>query len=895
MLWRWGGIFLAAVFLWACSNSEMLGGEPEEKPFIHPGLGRVKAIDREVVLGTNDTLADPAERPAMRVRFTYDFYLGYREVSLSEYREALGLVTTPEDSSERINSVTYYDAVLFANAVSRKYGFDTVYTYTQSEYDVFGSCISLAGLETHYEVEGFRLPTEAEWMLAATDHWDDSCDENGRRFCAFSDGLKEWVNDWLGLFQDTTVENYVGSAMIGNQSMRVLKGGSFRDSRNTVHPYGRMDVYSVTSDMKADYVGIRLAFGAIPNYTMTDIVGRVLHSNIRVTVDSRTLRDKLSTMSVKLVFRNDVSGNLVYVNFISGSPIVHEIVGEMEVYHPEISPDGKWAVFSTVMEGVSDTSNVFSRMLNPVNPVLRRLPEAVAAIPRWRMMDNGEPLVVYVTDAGNNRDSVKFKKAETWQIKFVDGGFRQKKRLFSGAYHDGVSDDGRLAVTGARLLRAHITPPGEDLSNGTDTVWYGGEQACNVSLARDGSKRTLFLDFGGKTGREFTGRDYGVHEMLLVVDSLGHLVQGIPAPAGYSFDHTEWVPGKNMAVATLADMNGVHRRIVLVDLSDSSIVDLVEGEDLGFPSLWTYGSFAGEGGRKLDPDSAGVYMRANGSFEMALYRYKLELLWRYRDSADVVVLGSSRSLSGFDPMVFTNHFAINLSQTPNSLYLSRDLFKRYVLGNVTNLRYLIVSLDIDLWYKIDAEDNFFNSSYQNYPGFVYDENHNFWKDDRSDRILRYTESAIGSEEGEKILYHRGLYAGVAKGWPDEPTFLADSTWNQDNPKLFEDNLSALEDIIRLAKEEGIVVVGVIFPQNPAYAATGSFGRYGLTRSEAPELIGRIASLEEKFDNFHLVDENKMGVHDYTNIMAENDDHLCRAGARQLSSRLNSLIKSWDAQ
>lgn len=889
------GIILASLLMWACSNSESTYvNEPEPEPFIHPGMGLVKAVGREVVLGTSDTLADPVEQPEMRARFTYDFYLGYSEVKLSEYRETLGLLSDSSDTAELITSVTYYDAVLFANAVSRKYGLDTVYSYTQAEFDNFGSCISLAGLETHYDVNAFRLPTEAEWMLVAQDHWDEPCNEKGTNFCAFSDGLKEWVNDWLGMFRDTTVENYVGSATVGTQSMRVLKGGSFRDVQNVVHSYGRKDVYPVTSDLKSDYIGIRLAFGSIPDYTMTDIIGRALRSNIRITASTSLIRDKFSTMKVKLAFRNDVSGNLVFVDFVSGSPVLHEVVDSMEVYHPEISPDGKWAAFSTQMEGVSGTSSVYARSLNPTTPHIRRLPTSTAAIPRWRELKNGDMAVIYVSDAGNNKDDSKFFKEETWQMKFVDGGFRQKTFFFAGAYHDGISEDGRLAVSGARLLRARIVAPGEDSSLVTDTVWYGGEQACNVSLARDGSKRTLFLDFAGKTGRKFAGVDYGVHEMLLVADSTGNLVQAVPAPAGYSFDHTEWVHGRNMAVATLADANGVHRRIVLVDLSDSSVVDLVEGEALAYPNVWTYGDFS-RAEKELDPDSAGAYMRANGSFEMSLYRYKLELLWRYRDSADVVMLGSSRSLSGFDPMALTDYFAVNLSQTPNSLYLSRDMFQRYVLGNVKNLRYLLVDLDIDFWFKTDSADNFFNGAYRNYSGFVYDENHGFWKDDRSDRILRYTEAALGSEDGEKILFHRGLYAGTAKGWNEEPTFLADSTWNQENPQLFADNLDALEEIVKSAAENGIVVVGIIFPQNPAYASTGSFGRYGLTRSEAPELIDRIAALGEKYANFLLFDENKMGSHDYTTIMAENDDHLSRAGARILSSRLNTFLKTLDAQ
>ena len=914
---RWLGIILLAL-LWACSNSEMPAGEENadalpESEIVEPdepesleaekrilptsalqGMVFVDAVGKEVVLGTEDAAAPSIAHPEMRARFTYGFYMGRREVSLREYRDALGIREDTPDSLESVRQVTYYDAVLFANAMSKKYGLDTVYTYSLAEFDAQGSCISLARLEPHYDVKAFRLPTEAEWMLVAGEHWNDTCGADSGSFCDIAGGLKEWVNDWLGAFRDTTVTNFVGVANGGTQFARILKGGSYRDSSNTVHPYDRTDVYTVTSDMKCDYVGIRLAFGAIPDYTMTDLLGRVLYSDIRVTATAEQIRDKLYTMRSKLAFRNDVSGNLVYVDFVTGSPVFHEIVDEMEVYHPEISPDGKYVAFSTKPEGVSGESNVYVRELVSVYPSIRKLPVSAAAIPRWRVLENGDTVIVYVTDAGNNSDSASFAQKETWQVVFSNGAFRERSLLFAGAYHDGISTDGSLAVSGARKLRARVAHPG---SPARDTVWFGGDQACNASLAQDGTKRTLFLDFAGKTGREFVGHTYGVHEMLFVADSTGNLVQAIPSPSGYSFDHTEWVPGYNLAVATLTDVNGSHKKVVLLDLSDSSVIDLAEGDELMHPSLWAQGAIPRNADNALDIDSAGVYMRPNGSFEMALYRYKLELLWRYRDSADVVMLGSSRSLSGFDATYITRHFAINLSQTPNSMYVTRELFKRYVLGNVRNLRYLLISLDIDFWNKTNGRlsDNFFYRAYTTYPGFVYDENHGYWKDDRSDRILRYTEASLGSEEAEKILYHRGTYVGVARGWGSPPSLLGDSTWHQQKPQLFDSTLAVFEEVVKIARDEGIVVVGIIFPQNPAYRNTGSFGRYGLLRSEAPALIARIAALEDTYDNFHLVDENRMGDHEYNSSMAENDDHLTKTGARTLSRRIDSLITVWEGQ
>jgi hypothetical protein len=107
-----------------------------------------------------------------------------------------------------------------------------------------------------------------------------------------------------------------------------------------------------------------------------------------------------------------------------------------------------------------------------------------------------------------------------------------RKSFFDGAYHGGINEDNSLAVSGARLLRARVSDK--------ESIWYNSEQACNVSLAQDGSKRVAFLDFGGKTGKAFVGSNYATHQQILIADSTGKLIQTIKAPEGYTFDHSEW-------------------------------------------------------------------------------------------------------------------------------------------------------------------------------------------------------------------------------------------------------------------------------------------------------------------------------------------------------------------
>jgi hypothetical protein len=111
--------------------------------------------------------------------------------------------------------------------------------------------------------------------------------------------------------------------------------------------------------------------------------------------------------------------------------------------------------------------------------------------------------------------------------------------------------------------------------------------------------------------------------------------------------------------------------------------------------------------------------------------------------------------------------------------------------------------------------------------------------------------------------------------------------------LIEDSKSALISIVKEAAKRDIRVVGLIFPQSPAYAKTGAFGRYGLRRSTAKKLIDELKALNKKYPNFVLVDENKMGKHDYSNSMAIDEDHLCSGGSFILTSHLNDLLLSWE--
>lgn len=912
------GSFLAALLLGCTHDSSSHGvGDVFAQSETLPGFIQVNATGKSVQLGTDDVDAKTNERPRMNVSFNYDFALGRSEVTCGQYNDVMSGEELPEGMSRKIPCeddslpavhVTFYDALLFANALSKSQGKDTVYSYQAVTLDADGHCVGLVGLSMQTDVDGYRLPTEAEWVYSAeicwkiSDSWNSDNSEyhshkvcelvpDSLRFCDLEGNVKEFVNDWLGNFADTTLYDFMGAPQGDALGQRVLKGGSFKHGKEGTKLYHRGDDYVVTSSTRSDYVGFRLASGRITNPTWMNN-GQSFKSNSVSLVNSLNMKKMMGCNQTKLVYRNDITGNLEYIDYSIGASKIYEITDAIDAYHPDISPDGNWVAFSTGMEGVASDkgSELYVRRLGSASYDLERLDVESAAIPRWRVTADGDTVIVYVTSGENNSNEAEFKKRSTWQVPFSRGKFGKPKKLLDGAYHGGISADDRMAVTGARLLRVYNSS-----AKRQESVWYNGEQACNVSLSKDGRKQTLFLDFGSKTGQSFDGKNYGVHERILVMDSTGTLMNSIPSPDKYSFDHSEWATSQ-YAVATLTNLNGVHEKIVLVDMTSGDVVDLVKGDEIWHPALWTDRIDADP---DVDLDSAGVYLREDDSWSSVLMRYNMELLWRYHDSVNVAILGSSRPLYSVSPTLFSEKFfAVNFAHTPNSLYSSRDFLEKYLFTHLKNLKYIVLSLDLDFWWKEDGPegDNFFVKDAPQYAGYVYDSHHDYWKDGVPENLAKATEKGMGTEDAVLYLSDRGRFLGtICNSWGgDAPEIEIDSTF-LDMPGYIENSMKALEGIIEAAQQREISVIGVIFPQNPAYAKTGAFGRYGLRRSVAETLIQKIDNLSETYPNFVLVDENKMGNHDYGDEMAVDYDHLCREGVSQITARLDSVLIRLDKE
>lgn len=161
------------------------------------------------------------QRPVHKVQVTREFEIARRPVSNSEYEQfqpehrSQRAWQFSEDADPAVN-VSWDDAVAYCTWLSEKTG------------------------------QSYRLPTEAEWELAARQHPDLFSGENA---------CEEWCLDWYGPYPETDVVDPLGYV---EGTARVVRGGPFHAVDGRVSPSNRI------ANLPADrnrLVGVRLVRG----------------------------------------------------------------------------------------------------------------------------------------------------------------------------------------------------------------------------------------------------------------------------------------------------------------------------------------------------------------------------------------------------------------------------------------------------------------------------------------------------------------------------------------------------------------------------------------------------------------------------------------------------------
>jgi formylglycine-generating enzyme required for sulfatase activity len=230
------------------------GGRPSPSPNPQPAPANMVRVE-----GGTFQMGSPSsepgrindEGPQHQVTVS-SFYMGKYEVTQREYREVMGTNPSSIKGGDNlpVENVSWYDAVEYCNALSRKEGLTPAYTISGSGDN--------RTVTWNLSANGYRLPTEAEWEYACragtttayntganinnnTGWYEDnsarSTQEIGRKpanawgLYDMHGNVGEWCWDWFTDYTSGTQTDPVGASSGSN---RVARGGSWFDSAQYV-------------------------------------------------------------------------------------------------------------------------------------------------------------------------------------------------------------------------------------------------------------------------------------------------------------------------------------------------------------------------------------------------------------------------------------------------------------------------------------------------------------------------------------------------------------------------------------------------------------------------------------------------------------------------------------
>ena len=923
-----GGIPLVAItcgLLAGCwPNSDPEVDRPSSQAI--PGMKTIHSKGKTFLQGEPAGTVPEHGVSSMETRFSYDFSMDTTEVTQESFRRLAGhnpiSLSSPfgVGDTHPVYNVSWFDAVLYCNARSKKAELDTVYTYSRLRQEAGGSVYDLAGVSIHLDKRGFRLPTEAEWEFAAhagfasefpwgkaadsalaknfawfsgnakgTSHPVASLKPNGFGVYDLAGNVMEWVNDWKGPYPNSATVDFVGARDPGIEFDIPVKGGAFKYGLNELRPANRSATYTTIRSALAEYVGFRCVVGAIskPQFSSSD--GSLTHTDA-VQLDLSNIQNLIGRKPAKLIFVNATSEvrHLAYVDYRKSPLRVQEFGDVPKVFYPVISPNGAWVAFGTAVEGAATGSTLYIRNLDDSSSVSREI--GPGFIPRWWVdPTNRDTFLVYTNSATDNTQA-QWNSSQTLLQKILGGKpMGAPSVLAEGGYHDGRSHDGRWLATGFRYLKVRdgatnkslilFTAPGNGKAAG-DT-----SQVCNVSIAPDSSGRTLFLDFGYEEKSFLTGSFYDIHQVAFMADTEGKVLHWFNAPKEEKgWEDLEWSNRVDFAVSSSTDPLEGHHHLYLLNLKDSVTTRLATGTQLSTPGLWL-----GEGpeilpGSDIDADSAGQYNDPETSVARQVFANKMHLFWKTHQDMRAAFVGSSQMTDGLDPAEITSVKSYNLAYGGGDLAGTDFMVRNYILPNCPKLELIGISIPLG-WFQNPNGDVSWSAAVTGSKGLRYDENHEFWK---SGLPAGFRELAVSAPYPDLGIDSLGLYGFPSGGWGVQFEEYSGTAWDVSDSG-YQSSFNLFEKLITDLSSRKIHSLFLIFPQNPAYGAMLSFNVLGPDWNTAKAIITQLSALQAKYPYFHFLEMNQDGKHGYPDADAFDSIHLSRSGAKKFSAALNVEI------